>query len=75
MNEYVRKELSSHGLNLLSPSPRQIRIEEQERKKILLNNIQSQINLTKKAKTRRIKEKARRRCKIFKRYDSKLSLW
>ena len=32
MNEYVRKELSSHGMNnLRSPSPRQIRMEEQER--------------------------------------------
>ena len=50
MNKYVRKELSSHGLNLLSPSPRQIRIEEQERTKKLLNNLQSQINLSKKNK-------------------------
>ena len=58
MNEYVRRELSSHGLNnLRSPSPRQIRMEEQERKKMLLNNIQSQINLTKKTKLEELRKR------------------
>ena len=57
MNEYVRKELSSYGLNLLSSSPRQIRMEEKERKRILLNNKQSQINLTKKTKLEELRKR------------------
>ena len=37
-------------MNFRSPSPRQIRLEEQEKKKVLLNNIQSQINLNRQSK-------------------------
>ena len=67
MNDYVRKELSSHGMNnLRSPSPRQIRMEEQERKKILLNNIQSQINLTKKTKLEELKRRQEEDAKYLK---------
>ena len=67
MNEYVRKELSSHGMNnLRSPSPRQIRMEEQERKKMLLNNIQSQINLTKKTKLEELKKRQEEDAKYLK---------
>ena len=67
MNDYVRKELSSHGMNnLRSPSPRQIRMEEQERKKILLNNIQSQINLTKKTKLEELKKRQEEDAKYLK---------
>ena len=67
MNDYVRKELSSHGMNnLRSPSPRQIRMEEQERKKILLNNIQSQINLTKKSKLEELKKRQEEDAKYLK---------
>ena len=36
--------------NYRSLSPRQIRLEEQEKKKVLLNNIQSQINLNRQTK-------------------------
>ena len=36
--------------NFRSPSPREIRMAEQEKKKMLLNNIQSQINLNKQNK-------------------------
>ena len=51
MNDYVRKEMASHGnMNFRNPSPRQIRMEEQERKRMLLNNIQSQINLKRQTK-------------------------
>ena len=57
MNDYVKKELSSHGLNLRSPSLSQLRLEEQERKKMLLNNIQSQINLTKKTKLEELRKR------------------
>ena len=58
MNEYVRKELSSHEINpIYSASPQQLRREEQERKKMLLNNIQSQINLTKKTKLEELKKR------------------
>ena len=58
MNDYVRKELSSHGTNpIYSASPEQFRREEQERKKMLLNNIQSQINLTKKTKLEELKKR------------------
>ena len=66
MNEYVKKELSSYGLNLRSPSPRQIRIEEQERKKMLLNNIQSQINLTKKTKLEELRKRQEEDAKYLK---------
>ena len=67
MNEYVRQELSSHGLsNLRSPSPRQIRLEEQERKKMLLNNIQSQINLTKKTKLEELRKRQEEDAKYLK---------
>ena len=66
MNEYVRKELSSHGLNLRSPSPSQIRREEQERKKMLLNNIQSQINLTKKTKLEELRKRQEEDAKYLK---------
>jgi hypothetical protein len=64
MNDYVKKELSSHGLNLRSPS--QIRLEEQERKKMLLNNIQSQINLTKKTKLEELKKRQEEDAKYLK---------
>ena len=40
----------NNNINIRSPSPRQIRMEELERKKTLLNNIQSQINLTRQTK-------------------------
>ena len=40
----------NNNINFRSPSPRQIRMEELERKKALLNNIQSQINLTRQTK-------------------------
>ena len=66
MNEYVKKELSSYGLNFRSPSPRQIRIEEQERKKMLLNNIQSQINLTKKTKLEELRKRQEEDAKYLK---------
>ena len=66
MNEYVKKELSSNGLNIRSPSPRQLRIEEQERKKILLNNIQSQINLTKKTKLEELRKRQEEDAKYLK---------
>ena len=64
MNDYVKKELSSHGLNLRSPS--QIRLEEQERKKMLLNNIQSQINLTKKTKLEELRKRQEEDAKYLK---------
>ena len=66
MNEYVRKELSSHGLNIRSPSLSQLRIEEQERKKLLLNNIQSQINLTKKTKLEELRKRQEEDAKYLK---------
>ena len=66
MNEYVNKELASHGLNLRSPSPRQIRLEEQERKRMLLNNIQSQINLTKKTKLEELRKRQEEDAKYLK---------
>ena len=65
-NEYTRKELYSNGFNMISPSPSQIRIEEKERKKILLNNIQSQINLTKKNKLEELKKKQEEDAKYLK---------
>ena len=64
MNDYVKKELSSHGLNLRSPS--QIRLEERERKKMLLNNIQSQINLTKKTKLEELRKRQEEDAKYLK---------
>ena len=67
MNDYVRKELSSHGItNIRSMSPRQIRMEEQERKRMLLNNIQSQINLTKKTKLEELKKRQEEDAKYLK---------
>ena len=51
MNEYVRQELKSRGVNLgRGNSPRSIKFAEMEKKKTLLNNIQNQINLTKRKK-------------------------
>ena len=41
---------NSFNNSFRSPSPRQIRMEELEKKKTLLNNIQSQINLTRQNK-------------------------
>ena len=41
---------NSFNNSFRSPSPRQIRLEELEKKKTLLNNIQSQINLTRQNK-------------------------
>ena len=41
---------NSFNNSFRSPSPRQIRMEELEKKKMLLNNIQSQINLTRQNK-------------------------
>ena len=64
MNDYVKRELSSHGLNLRTPA--QIRIEEQERKKMLLNNIQSQINLTKKTKLEELRKRQEEDAKYLK---------
>ena len=67
MNDYVRKELGAHGLtNLRSLSPRQIRLEEQERKRMLLNNIQSQINLTKKTKLEELRKRQEEDAKYLK---------
>ena len=43
-------EQNSFNNSFRSPSPRQIRMEELEKKKTLLNNIQSQINLTRQNK-------------------------
>ena len=58
MNEYVKKELSSHEINpIYSATPQQFRREEQERKKMLLNNIQSQINLTKRTKLEELRKR------------------
>ena len=50
MNEIVQNNILNNNINYRSLSPRQIRMEEQEKKKILLNNIQSQINLTRQTK-------------------------
>ena len=67
MNEYVRKELSSHEINpIYSASPQQFRREEQERKKMLLNNIQSQINLTKKSKLEELRKRQEEDAKYLK---------
>jgi len=67
MNEYSKNEVSSHGnINFRSPSPRQIRMEEQERKKMLLNNIQSQINLTRQTKLEQMKKNKEEDAKYLK---------
>ena len=53
-NNYNQLMNNSQGINqnnnFRSPSPREIRMAEQEKKKMLLNNIQSQINLNKQTK-------------------------
>ena len=67
MNEYSKNEVSSRGnINFRSPSPRQIRMEEQERKKMLLNNIQSQINLTRQTKLEQMKKNKEEDAKYLK---------
>ena len=67
MNEYSKNEVSSRGnINFRSPSPRQIRMEEQERKKTLLNNIQSQINLTRQTKLEQMKKNKEEDAKYLK---------
>ena len=50
LNQYIREGLKSRGLHLRTQSPRSIKMAEMERKKSLLNNIQTQINLTKRTK-------------------------
>ena len=57
LNEYVREGLQSRGLHIRSSSPRSIKLEEMERKKSLLNNIQTQINLTKRTKLDELKRR------------------
>ena len=67
MNEYSKNEVSSRGnINFRSPSPRQIRKEEKERKKMLLNNIQSQINLTRQTKLEQMKKNKEEDAKYLK---------
>ena len=61
-----QKEIDNGRLSFHSPSPNQIRFEEQERKKILLNNIQSQINLTKKTKLEELKKRQEEDAKYLK---------
>lgn len=57
LNEYVREGLESRGLHIRTSSPRSIKLEEMERKKSLLNNIQTQINLTKRSKLDELKRR------------------
>ena len=58
LNEYVRSELRSRGLHVgRTQSPRSIKLAEMERKKSLLNNIQTQINLTKRTKLEELKRR------------------
>ena len=57
LNEYVREGLESRGLHIRTNSPRSIKQEEMERKKSLLNNIQTQINLTKRSKLDELKRR------------------
>ena len=57
LNEYVREGLESRGLHIRTSSPRSIKLEEMERKKSLLNNIQTQINLTKRSKLEELKRR------------------
>ena len=57
LNDYVREGLKSRGLHIRTSSPRSIKQEEMERKKSLLNNIQTQINLTKRSKLDELKRR------------------
>ena len=58
LNEYVRTGLESRGLHVgRTQSPRSIKLAEMERKKSLLNNIQTQINLTKRTKLEELKKR------------------
>ena len=57
LNEYVREGLESRGLHVRTQSPRSIKMAEMERKKSLLNNIQTQINLTKRTKLEELKKR------------------
>ena len=57
LNKYIREGLESRGLNLRTQSPRSIKMAEMERKKSLLNNIQTQINLTKRTKLEELKKR------------------
>ena len=58
LNEYVREGLESRGLHVgRTQSPRSIKLAEMERKKSLLNNIQTQINLTKRTKLEELKKR------------------
>ena len=67
MNEYVRQELKSRGVNLgRGNSPRSIKFAEMEKKKTLLNNIQNQINLTKSTKLEELKKRQEEDAKYLK---------
>ena len=58
LNQYVRSGLESKGLHIgRMKSPRSIKLAEMERKKSLLNNIQTQISLTKKTKLEELKKR------------------
>ena len=58
LNNYVRENLQSRGLHVgRISSPRSIKMNERERKKYLLNNIQNQINLTKMTKLEELKKR------------------
>ena len=46
----------NQNISFRSPSPRQIRLEEQEKKKVLLDNIQSQISLNRQSKLEQMKK-------------------
>ena len=58
LNEYVKTGLRLMGLHVdRTQSPRSIKLAEMERKKSLLNNIQTQINLTKRTKLEELKKR------------------
>ena len=57
LNEYVREGLELKGLHVRTQSPRSIKQAELDRKKSLLNNIQTQINLSKRTKLEELKKR------------------
>lgn len=58
LNDYVKRNFESRGLHVgRMQSPHSIRMAEMERKKSLLNNIQTQISLSKKSKLEELKRR------------------
>lgn len=57
LNNLVRSELQSRGISMARSSPKYIREQEQEKKKMLLENIQNQMNLTKNTKIQELMRK------------------